>query len=86
MGMVGLCSGILSGAAVTAIRVARRTEGNWAIFASFFVVGVLASAPFALWQWKTPNAREMDAHSGFGTALDRSADIDDRGLSVGRKR
>ena len=56
--LFGLCSGILSGAAVTAIRVARRTEGNWPIFASFSVFGVLASAPFALWQWKTPSGRE----------------------------
>ncbi len=50
----GLASAMLSGAAVTAIRIARRTEGSWAIFASFSLFGLLATAPVGLWQWETP--------------------------------
>lgn len=56
--LAGLGSAILSGAAVTAIRSARRTEGAWAIFASFSLFGLVATAPFALWSWKTPTPRE----------------------------
>ncbi len=55
---VVLCSAVLSGVAVTAIRVARRTEGSWAIFASFSIFGLLATAPFALAQWRVPSARD----------------------------
>lgn len=56
--LAGLGSAILSGAAVTAIRSARRTEGAWAIFASFSLFGFLTTAPFALLSWKTPTRRE----------------------------
>ena len=55
---VGLASGVLSGAAVTAIRAARRTESSWAIYGSFTVGGLLATAPFCLWSWQRPTARE----------------------------
>ncbi len=55
---VGLASGVLSGAAVTAIRAARRTEGSWAIYGSFTLGGLLATAPFCLWHWQRPTARE----------------------------
>lgn len=53
---VGLMSALLSGAALTAIRVARRTEGSWAIFTSFSLFGLLSAAPFAAfdWIWPTP--------------------------------
>lgn len=52
--LAGLGSAILSGAAVTSLRVARRTEGSWPIFASLSIFGVLATAPFAILHWKTP--------------------------------
>lgn len=44
--VVGMTSAVLSGAAVTAIRAARRTEGSWAIYGSFTLFGLLATAPF----------------------------------------
>jgi drug/metabolite transporter (DMT)-like permease len=45
---LGMASAVLAGAAVTAIRAARRTEGSWAIYGSFSLFGLLASAPFGL--------------------------------------
>lgn len=56
--LAGLCSAVLSGAAVTAIRFARRTEGSWSIFASLSLFGLLATAPFAIPAWKNPTPRE----------------------------
>ncbi len=55
---VGLASAVLSGAAVAAIRAARRSEGSLAIYASFSACGLLAAAPFALASWQRPTARE----------------------------
>lgn len=43
-----LGSAILSGAALVAVRAARRTEGSWSIYGSFSLFGLLAAAPFAL--------------------------------------
>lgn len=51
---VGLASAVLSGAAVTAIRAARRTEGSWAIYGSFTLFGLLATAPFGLAGFRAP--------------------------------
>jgi drug/metabolite transporter (DMT)-like permease len=51
---VGLLSAVLSGAAVTAIRVARRTEGSWAIYTSFNAIGLLVTLPFAIAAWRQP--------------------------------
>lgn len=56
--MFGLLSAVLSGAAVTAIRVARRSESSWAIYGSFSLFGALATAPVALWEWRTPTLGE----------------------------
>ncbi|HWM89711.1 MAG TPA: DMT family transporter [Thermoanaerobaculia bacterium] len=56
--LVGVGSSILSGAALTAIRAARRTEGSWAIYGSFSLCGLLATAPFALPGFLAPTARE----------------------------
>jgi drug/metabolite transporter (DMT)-like permease len=53
--LVALFSAMLSGAAVTAIRYARRTEGSWSIFASFALFGLLATAPVGIWQWRWPS-------------------------------
>jgi drug/metabolite transporter (DMT)-like permease len=55
--LLGLSSAMLSGAAVTAIRSARKTEGSWAIFGSFALFGLLATAPFGIAQWRTPTAK-----------------------------
>lgn len=54
----GLASAILSGAAVTAIRAARRTEGSWAIYGSFTVFGLLATAPFGIAGFRAPTPRQ----------------------------
>ena len=53
-----LLSAVFSGSAVTFIRLARRTEGSWAIFGSLSLFGLLATAPFAAASWVRPNARE----------------------------
>ena len=53
-----MISAVLSGAAVAAIRAARRTEGSWAIYGSFTLFGLLATAPFALVGWRWPDGRE----------------------------
>jgi drug/metabolite transporter (DMT)-like permease len=55
---VGLTSAVLSGAAVAAIRAARRTEGSWAVFGSFTLFGLLASAPFGIVGFRPPSLRE----------------------------
>lgn len=55
---VGLLSAILSGAALVAIRVARRTESSWAIFTSFSLFGLMATTPFALFAWTWPSAAQ----------------------------
>jgi len=59
--IVGLCSGVASGAAVTAMRAARRGENSWSIYASFCLFGTLVSAPLALQAWKTPMGNEWFA-------------------------
>lgn len=55
---VGVASAVLSGAALAAIRAARRTEGSWAIYASFSLFGLLSTAPFALVGFAAPTPRE----------------------------
>lgn len=55
---VGVASSILSGAAVTAVRAARRTESSWAIYGSFTLFGLLATAPFGLSNFQTPTPRQ----------------------------
>ncbi|MFL6193503.1 MAG: DMT family transporter [Thermoanaerobaculia bacterium] len=54
----GLASAVLSGAAVAAIRAARRTEGSWAIYGSFTLFGLLAAAPVGLRGFQPPTPRE----------------------------
>jgi drug/metabolite transporter (DMT)-like permease len=54
----GLASSVLSGAAVAAIRAARRTEGSWAIYGSFTLFGLLATAPFGIAQFRPPTRTE----------------------------
>lgn len=57
-GAIGLASSVLSGAALAAIRAARRTEGSWAIYGSFTLFGLLATAPFALAAFQPPTPWE----------------------------
>jgi drug/metabolite transporter (DMT)-like permease len=66
--MVGMASGVLSGAAVTAIRAARRTEGSWAVYGSFSLCGLLATAPFALPRFAAPTLREWLLLAAVGGA------------------
>jgi drug/metabolite transporter (DMT)-like permease len=63
---VGLLSAALSGAAVTAIRAARRTESSWAVYMSFNAVGLVATLPFALTAWTWPDARGWLALAAVG--------------------
>ena len=53
--LVDAISAVLSGAAVTAIRAARRSESSWAIFASFSICGLVAALPLAVGSWRTPS-------------------------------
>lgn len=64
--LLGLCSAILSGAAVTAIRMARRTESSMAVYASFSIFGLLATAPFGIANWKSPTNHEWMALLAVG--------------------
>src|SRR5262249_43230217 len=50
----GLVSAVVSGAAITSIRAARRSDGAWEVFLAFCVVGTICTAPFALHAWKSP--------------------------------
>jgi drug/metabolite transporter (DMT)-like permease len=52
--IVGLLSAVASGAAVTAMRAARRDENSWSVYASFCFFGFLVNAPLALHDWKMP--------------------------------
>jgi drug/metabolite transporter (DMT)-like permease len=56
--IVAIVSSVLSGAALAAIRAARRTEGSWAVYGSFSICGLVASAPFALSGFQAPTSRE----------------------------
>jgi drug/metabolite transporter (DMT)-like permease len=51
---VGVASAVCSGAAVTAIRAARRTDNAWTVFLAFGVMGAVCVAPFAAHAWRTP--------------------------------
>lgn len=56
--LAGIASSVLSGAALAAVRAARRTEGAWAIYGSFSLCGLLATAPFALPGFLRPTGAE----------------------------
>jgi len=56
--IVGACSAIASGFAVTAMRAARRGENSWSVYASFCLLGLFVNLPMALAQWKTPRGAE----------------------------
>jgi drug/metabolite transporter (DMT)-like permease len=54
----GIASAICSGAAVTAMRAARRTEGSWAVYSAFCLLGLLTTLPQTILSWKTPQGVE----------------------------
>ena len=59
--LIGACSAVASGAAVTAMRAARRGENSWSVYASFCFLGLLVTMPLGLWSWKTPTPTEWVA-------------------------
>lgn len=65
--LVGLASAVCSGAAVTAMRAARRGENSWAVYTSFCMLGTLVTAPWALMTWKQPALNEW--YSLIATSL-----------------
>lgn len=56
--LVGLASAICSGAAVTAMRAARRGENSWSVYASFCLLGLFISMPLGIRDWKAPHGDE----------------------------
>jgi len=56
--MIGALSAVCSGAAVTAIRAARRGESSWSIYGSFCLLGLLTTMPQGLSSWRTPSVDE----------------------------
>jgi drug/metabolite transporter (DMT)-like permease len=52
--LVGLLSAVASGAAVTAMRAARRAENSWSVYASFCFFGALVNLPLTIASWRTP--------------------------------
>lgn len=56
--LVAIVSAIASGAAVTAMRAARRDENSWTVYTSFCLMGVILTAPFAIATWQQPTAAE----------------------------
>lgn len=66
--VAGLASSVLSAAAVVAIRAARRTEGSWAIYASFTVCGLLVALPFAARELRWPTRGEWPLLAVVGLA------------------
>jgi drug/metabolite transporter (DMT)-like permease len=64
--LAGILSAVSGGAAITAIRAARRTESSWAVYASFCLLGMLVNAPLALLHWQRPRADEWAALAATG--------------------
>jgi drug/metabolite transporter (DMT)-like permease len=56
--LLGALSAVCSGAAVTAIRAARRGESSWSIYGSFCLLGLLTTMPQGLMTWRTPSHDE----------------------------
>lgn len=56
--LIGLASAICSGAAVTAMRAARRGENSWAVYTTFCLLGVLTCMPLGILTWKHPTPTE----------------------------
>jgi drug/metabolite transporter (DMT)-like permease len=63
---IALASAVFSGAAVTSIRAARRSDGAWEVFTAFCLFGALWTAPFALRSWQAPTPEEWGILLGVG--------------------
>jgi drug/metabolite transporter (DMT)-like permease len=59
--MTAVFSAMASGAAVTAMRAARRGENSWSVYASFCLLGLIVNTPLALAHWRTPDAHDWAA-------------------------
>jgi len=59
--LIGALSAVCSGAAVTAIRAARRAESSWSIYGSFCLLGLLTTMPQGLMTWRNPSIDEWVA-------------------------
>lgn len=66
--LAALGSSVLAGAALAAIRAARRTEGSWAIYGSFSLFGLVATAPFGIATFRAPTAGEWLLLAVVGTS------------------
>ncbi len=55
---IALASAVASGAAVTSIRAARRTDNAWVVFAAFCILGLVCTAPLAIARWRAPDLSE----------------------------
>lgn len=64
--LIALGSAVMSGAAVTSIRAARRTDGAWEVFGAFCLLGMLCTAPIAFMRWKAPSPDEWWLLVGVG--------------------
>lgn len=64
--LAGALSAVAGGAAITAIRAARRTESSWAVYASFCFFGMLVNMPLALTSWQWPTRDEWVALAATG--------------------
>ena len=51
-------SAVASGAAVTAMRAARRGENSWSVYGSFCLLGLIVTAPFGIYTWQMPQGGE----------------------------
>ena len=56
--LAGALSAVASGAAVTAMRAARRGENSWAIYGSFCLLGLITTMPLGVATWRTPSGLE----------------------------
>jgi drug/metabolite transporter (DMT)-like permease len=56
--VIGALSAVCSGAAVTAIRAARRGESSWSIYGSFCLLGLLTTMPQGIMSWRNPSLDE----------------------------
>lgn len=56
--LAGALSAVASGAAVTAMRAARRGENSWAVYGSFCLLGLITTMPLGIATWKTPAGME----------------------------
>ena len=64
--LAGALSAVAGGAAITAIRAARRTESSWAVYTSFCFFGMIVNAPLALMRWQWPRHDEWLALAATG--------------------